>query len=610
MQNVVGKAEEKDVHANGHTNGIDFVASAPAPPIGETYPDASHPVKQDTGEINGEASREGDARNSKAESKSSADSSQILPMKTKLLLSIGESVQGIWAAIAGFYLNTYFLEVCCLDPGNVGAIQLIQGSFDAFNDPLIGYLSDHTRTRWGRRRPWLLFGGPLLAVSYFCLWSKVPGDFGDFENFLYYLLCYMGVSVGVTCVQIQIASLAPELTDDYDERTLISAYRLAAVVVSSLICLLLHGLIVKLVPTPADGFRVSGAVFACVILCCTWMVFAGIREKFVPEQQSTEVLSICQELSSIARNRAFRCVIIVYLCGPTAVVLVQTNVFMYCKYVLLNEDLIFLLILATQGTAMLSAPFWVIFGKRFGKRQMYFLGGPILSISMFSLYFAESQPIAVLIAFFIGTSLAVVYLAPYSLLPDVIEDDELRTGKRREGIFSGFFTIALKLTVTLAMTLTNMVLKGAGYESPVATCADAATQDTNLPDYQPPAVIQSIRWLAGPIPAMLVLVALTAAWAFPITRESHAAVAAATKEKRQDRKRKLQEGSAGEAKLDEDEASPSPESTDLPDKFAVVADDSGEWSDKEFGHEYCAAAINRTKESQLIDSMLRSDARL
>jgi GPH family glycoside/pentoside/hexuronide:cation symporter len=459
---------------------------------------------------------------------------ELLPLRAKLLLSLGESVQGIWATIAGFFLNTYLLEVCCLDPVDVSIIQLCQGLFDAVNDPMIGYLSDHTRTRWGRRRPWLLGGGPILAIFYFGLWSKLTLDVGETGRLFYYLICYMGVSVGVTMIQLQIASLTPELTDDYDERTTISAYRLVAVVISGLIGVLLHTFIVSTFTDRAHGYRFSGAVFACLVLLATWTVFAGIREKFIPEQESPERLGILKELKTLLCNKAFLCVIAVYLCGPTAVVLVQTNLFMFCKYILGNEDFIFFVILSVQGWAIVTAPMWVLIGQRFGKRQIYFLGGPVLAVGMFSISFVESESIALLIATVIGFCLGIVYLTPYSLLPDVIEDDELRTGKRREGIFAGFFTISLKLTVTFALTITNVALKVSGYESPKITCGIAGEgKDAGVPDSQPPAVMQSIRWLIGPIPSILICTATFFAWSFPITKESHAALVEEVKRKRQ-----------------------------------------------------------------------------
>jgi len=459
-----------------------------------------------------------------AGSRASASSAQSrLPIRVKLLLALGESIQGISATIAGFFLNTYFLETCCLDPAQVSLIQLIQGSFDTFNDPLIGYLSDRTRTRWGRRRPWLLFGGPFMALSFFGLWSPLPPDVGAAAKFAYYLTCIMGVSVGSTSIQIQIASLAPELTEDYDERTMVSALRLATSMFAGLASVMLHQLLVTRAARPAVGYQRSGLIFAVVIFVCAWTVFHGIREKFTPEQESHQRLGIAQQVKTVFINRAFCCVTVVYLCGPTAVCLVQANLLMFCKYVLGDGDFITFIMLGVQSSCLLSAPLWVLFGTRIGKREMYFVGGPALSGAMAGIYVAESRTAAMVLGIVIGACLPVAYLAPYSMLPDVIEDDELRTGKRREGIYAGFFTVSLKLSLTLAMTTTNAVLEVAGYSPPESLCG-ADSRASVEEDAQSEEVLQVIRCLIGPIPALLVIVAILFSWAFPITRKSHAAL--------------------------------------------------------------------------------------
>lgn len=450
------------------------------------------------------------------------DSSQNekLPVKVKMLLALGESAQGIYVTIAGFYLNTYLLEVCCLDPANVSIIQLVQGVFDAVNDPLIGHRSDKCRTRWGRRRPWLLFGGPIYAIFYFGLWNALPSHWSAAARTAYYMVCYMGVSVGVSCVQVQISSLTPELTSDYDERTIISAYRLVAVLVGGLACVMAHAGILAAVEEPVLGYQISGAVFSLVILMCVWLVFYGIKERFVAQQESCESFSARKEMSTMLQNRAFFNVIVMYICGPTAIVLVQTNILLYCKYALGNEDFISVVMMSVQGTALISAPFWVYMSTKFGKRQIYFFGGPVLIVGLIAIFFVESELAGGITATVIGSCLSVVYLAPYSMLPDVLELDELRTGKRREGLYSGCFTICLKLSTTIAMTLTNVFLKVAGYSSPQTTCS-ADDTNTGSPDIQPPEVVTTIRWLAGPIPATLVLAALLFAWTFPISRSSH-----------------------------------------------------------------------------------------
>ncbi|CAE8616600.1 unnamed protein product [Polarella glacialis] len=221
-------------------------------------------------------------------------------MCTKLLLGIGESVQSIYVVIGGFYLNQYLLEVCCMDAGFVGLLQLIVGLFDTFNDPIVGILSDMTRSRWGRRRPWLLFSAPFLAVAYFGLWSGVDVDTPMGLKFAYYLLCYAGVSMGITCVAVAIGSLVPELTTDYDERSEITAVRIMVGYVIGLFCAMIHQFVVGRVVDKQVGYRISGSIFALVMWTASWIAFAGIKEKFVPAQAAVNPIAIRLEVCASA----------------------------------------------------------------------------------------------------------------------------------------------------------------------------------------------------------------------------------------------------------------------------------------------------------------------
>jgi GPH family glycoside/pentoside/hexuronide:cation symporter len=471
---------------------------------------------------------------------SSVTNADRLPLRTKIYLGIGESVQGIYVVISGYYLNTFLLETACIDPMYVGLIQAIQGGFDAVNDPLIGWLSDRTRTRWGRRRPWLLFAPPFLAVSYFALWNALPPHVPQFMKFLYALVVHMCVSVGITSVQVQIGALVPELTDDYDERTSVSAFRLFIGNFVGFLCALCHNQVINRGEEynfpKANRYRISGAMFSSVLLMSGWVTFAGIKERFQPRQETRKKMSIWKELKCVLRSRSFRCVVGAYLCGPTAVVLVQSNIYMFCKYCLKDAGAIEVIIPAVQGTALVSMPIWALVSRRFGKKAAYFLGGTILFCSVASISFLDGKEqredslgAAYGVATLIGFSGPVVYLVPYSMLPDVIEEDELRTGKRREGLFAGFFTIVLKLSVTGALTLTNFILKAGGYQAPEAGCnkePDKMMQETlGIPDIQPQLVVSLFRLLCGVIPASFILLAMVCVWYFPINRTQQLAMA-------------------------------------------------------------------------------------
>ncbi|GMH93601.1 hypothetical protein TL16_g12676 [Triparma laevis f. inornata] len=470
-------------------------------------------------------------------------------MKTKMTMGVGESVQACYTVICGFFLNAYLLEVACLDPNYVGTIQLIQGLFDAFNDPFIGTMSDRTRTRWGRRRPWLLFAAAPLGACYFGIWNTLGEESSDRMKFLYYLCMYMGISIGITCIQVQVGALVPELTLDYDERTSLSVYRLGIGNTIALVAVMIHSFIVTTFNDDGRidvGYQLSGAIFGSWIAIAAWTTFWNIEEKFNPDlEEKDEQLSTLDGLKIVFQNKAFLIVVGIYLAGPTAVVLVQTNILLYCKYILGNEDLVDYIIGIVQGMALIVLPLWNFIGQKYGKKMSYYIGGTILCISLASLYWVEKETTALVVSCFIGSCLGIPYMIPYSMLPDVIEEDELKTGKRREGVYFGFFTIFLKLSVTIALSFTNFALSAAGYVKPSSTCGVGLTDEemeaaAALPDTQPDKVISVMRFMVGPCPALFFILAMFMVWLFPISRESHAENAEIIKRERNRRSIQLE----------------------------------------------------------------------
>lgn len=461
--------------------------------------------------------------NKEVDERTEKGESDVVPLKTKIALGVGESTQAIYVFIGGFYLNVFFLETACLDPSYVALIQLLGGIWDTINDPLVGLLSDRTRTRLGRRRPWLLGAAVPTALAYFAIWTKLDDDIDDTFKLLYYLLCYMCLSAGITSIQVQITSLTPELTSDYDERTTLATYRLAIGNIFALFCLFAHSMIVQSFDqNDRDvGYQISAAIFSPLIACTAVYAFWNIEEKWKAEEENDEKMSICDSLKLLFTNKAFLIVEMVYLCGLTAVILIQTNLLLYAKYIIKEEDAISYMILMVQGVALLALPLWLMFSKKYGKKQMYYVGGILVSVAVFWLLFLDGSRhlwAAYLISFVAGSCLTVVYLVPYAMLPDVIEVDEKKTGKRREGTYSGFFVVFMKIAVAFALAISNWILGLAGFEAPESSCGQE-TED--LQDDQPDDVKLVIRILCGPLPSILFLFATFFVWLFPITRDSH-----------------------------------------------------------------------------------------
>ena len=252
--------------------------------------------------------------------------------------------------------------------------------------------------------------------------------------------------------------------------------------------------------------------------------FFNIKEKpcdMTPKKVDAEKPPpIWSEMRSMLKNKAFLWLLCIWLAGPTAVFTVQGNLLMFCKYIVGDEDMMTSLIGAVQGLCFAFLPFWIWLAKRKGKRFAYMLATSILSISCFLLTFTSNKAVGYILASCVGSSLIVVYLIPYSMLPDCIEVDELMTGRRREGIYVGCFGFLMKLSVTLSSGGANMALKLTGYEPPALSCG-STEEDAELPseDNTNDSTKLMLRLLVGVIPAAYFALAMFCCYKYPITKD-------------------------------------------------------------------------------------------
>jgi glycoside/pentoside/hexuronide:cation symporter, GPH family len=446
--------------------------------------------------------------------------SEKLPVRTKLAYGAGDFGTAIVAALKGFFLLIFLTDVARLEPAAAGSILLITKIWDAVNDPMVGWLSDRTRTRWGRRRPWILFGAIPFGLLFFLLWLTPP--LGDTGRYFYYLVVALLGDVAFTVVNLPYTALTPELTRDYDERTSLNSYRFAFSIAGGLIAAVVHPQIVRAWPTPQLGYAVSAAVWGVLVTLPCFIVFAGTRER--PDSQTPvdkfEQIPYWQQVRIAWSNRPYRYVIGLYLLSWFALQLVQTVIVYFLTYYLRRGDQIPLVLLAVQGSSFVFLFVWTQVSHRLDKRLVYLLGASLWLVVQLALFlitpdrFGWVIPLAVLA----GAGVAVAYLIPWAMMPDVIEYDELQTGQRREGIFYGFMVFLQKACLALGIYLVGLVLSWTGYITP--------TDATPIP-VQPETALAAIRWLIGPLPALILAASLVLVYFYPITRPEHARVRAA-----------------------------------------------------------------------------------
>jgi GPH family glycoside/pentoside/hexuronide:cation symporter len=447
-----------------------------------------------------------------------ATNSEKVPRITKFAYGAGDIGPAIATAIMSFFLLYFFTDVARMSPFLVSILLAVGKLWDAINDPIVGMLSDRIHTRWGRRRPWFLFGAIPFGVSFFLLFL-VP-LWGEAGKFLYFFVIMLVLDTAFTVVNVPYAALTAELTRDYDERTSLNSYRFAFSITAALLAAFFHPMIVNAVKPIAGeqmGYLVSALIWAVVCTVPFFFAFWGTYERHTPEEEAP--MPFVEGLKTTFGNVPFRYVTGIYLVSWLVVQTVSTLVIYYLTYWLRRPEQTPFVLLAVQGSALIFLFVWTAASRRIGKKGVYYLGmiwWIIVSFLLFIVQPAWSPSVILVLGFFAGIGVAAAYLVPWAMLPDVIELDELKTGRRREGAFYGFFVFLQKAGLALGLALVSLTLGLSGYINP--------PPGTTTPIVQPDTALFAIRLMIGPIPAIILAAGIYLVYKFPISKADHEAM--------------------------------------------------------------------------------------
>lgn len=523
-------------------------------------------------------------------------SAEKLHFTTKLAYGAGDFGPAITANILVFYLLFFLTDVAGIPPALAGSVLMIGKIFDAINDPIIGLLSDRTRSRWGRRLPWILAGMVPFAVLNWAQWliphfsdDRLTNQWGLFA---YYVAIAMGFNLCYTIVNLPYTALTPELTQNYNERTRLNSFRFAFSIGGSILSLLLYIFIAAGLPDrPQEQFAQLGLMISVLALSALlWsalrlqekgkdpILSPSVRHKLSPlfmgagltlialaiarilgllggdgfnyvafflmllgllwggfgftlrdgaienhlqknpeavTPEAQESLPLVKQLKIAFSNRAFLFVIGIYLCSWSAVQLTASIlVYFVVSWMGLSEQQSGTIALAVQGTALVMLFVWQALAQFLDKKVIYFLGTMIWMAAEAGLWLVQPGQVTPLytLAIFAGVGVSVAYLIPWSMIPDVVDLDELNTGKRREGVFYAFMVLLQKIGLALGLFLVGLTLQASGFI--------ARIPGESIP-VQPESALWAIRFAVAPLPAFFLLGGLILAIFYPITRAVH-----------------------------------------------------------------------------------------
>jgi GPH family glycoside/pentoside/hexuronide:cation symporter len=424
-----------------------------------------------------------------------------LTLKSKIGYGVCDLGGNLFFTAIGLWLMIYLTDTVGIAAGMAGAIVAIGKIWDAFADTVAGYLSDRTKSRWGRRRPWILFGSFPLFAAMIIMFTN-PGLTDKTMLFIWGVASFCFLSTAYTAVNIPYNSLTPELTQDYHERTSLNGYRFGFAVVGTLLGAGLALPIVGLFTTKSAGFMAMGAIFGAAMLITALITFFSVREPVVERGSLTK--SYIQTYIKVFKNGPYLLILATYTLHITALTIIMSVAAYYFKYIHHDEQITTTAMLVLLVTAFIFIPVSVILSKKFGKKIVYAAGMLIFAINIMILFFlGHLYPINFSIALMCsaGIGLGFTYVMPYAMVPDAVEYDYLLSGERTEGAFYGIWTFGIKIGQAVALAITGGVLSFVGYVPDVA---------------QTPEAHLGIRLLLGPITAVIFVIGVVVLYLYPI----------------------------------------------------------------------------------------------
>ncbi len=440
---------------------------------------------------------------------------QELTFWRKMGYGAGDVGPALVVTISGFFLNVFLLDVAGIRPAFAALIFLIVKIWDGVNDPVIGLITDRTDTRWGRRRPWLLFGAIPFGLAWLLQWL-VP-DLGDTGLFFYYLVVALLLDTALTSVNVPYSALTPEIAPGYNARTSLTSFRFSFSILGGMVALLVHNAILTAAGNVVSGYAISAAVMGLVIILSNWITFASTRETYKREDAKEEP-GFIEGFRIAFSNRAFLMVTGIYLLSWLSIQFIQANMIFYVRDYFQAEQQFIYLAMALQISIFASLLVWTRVSERIGKRRTYIVGvvwWMVMAVFIF-LVPPGQFPLLIAAAILAGAGAGVAYLIPWSMLPDVVDLDELNTGLRREGIYYGFFVFLQKLGLSLGLAISNLMLDALGYLPP-------ASPEGPFP-VQPASVILAFRLFVSLVPLFVLALSLPIVIKYPLTRKRHAKI--------------------------------------------------------------------------------------
>ena len=371
---------------------------------------------------------------------------------------------GAQLVIAFFYLR-FLTDVVRINPILAGTVVLLSKIWDAISDPVMGSISDNTRSKYGRRKPYLLAGFYLIIIGFTMLWYA-PNFSSQGAKFAFVVFSYMFFSTISTIVMVPYTAFSSEISQDVKERGRVNGARLFFSQLASLIGAVVPMLIVSMF-SERTGYLMMGLIFGIFFAVPFLGIFLWCQERTPIPTEKTQFSF--KKLISPFKIKSYRSLIGMYLTAFFVMDVVSAVFTYYMTYFIGREDLLELVLGTMLLTQIAALAFVVILAEKIGKPKTFIIGAVIFIIGSFALGFYDtSWPVAAIfvIAGVVGLGLIACIVMPWVMYPDVTDISELAFGERRSGAFAGFMTFLRKFSSAIGIWVVGFMLQFSGYILP------------------------------------------------------------------------------------------------------------------------------------------------
>jgi len=411
-----------------------------------------------------------------------------------------------WSGVS-LYLLYFYTDVVGISPYSAGLIYGLGIMWDAFTDPFMGFLAERTRSRMGSYRPYIYYGSIPLALSFILLLWVPP-----FEGTVLIIFLLFVNLIHRTCftiVSVPYSSLTARITDDSDERTILTSSRMLSAALGTFT---ISALGFPIVLYFGGGEEKLGFIYLGIISGLIAILILHITVSFVKERSfksSVDDLPNFAEVAhSVSRNYPFWIIFLAIIILISTYLMFNNNLIYFSKYALGLHDYQGVILGFLNGATLLAVPIWAYAALKLGKKNTWLISMAVLFLGFttFNYYPIDDLDTLIYILIFIGFGNGATGVLFWSMLPDTIEYGEWKSGIRTESSLYGFMTFAQKGAIAIAVFILGIALTNIGFEP---------NQEQSI------ETIEALKNLMSIIPLIGVFISFVLLYFYPIDKASH-----------------------------------------------------------------------------------------